>query len=438
MEKFTKHGLLPFALFFALACAMLSLTSNAQSVAEKTTQQKPFGSSLKQNKAGAAGQNDGAANEKSGGKSDEDSPQSGDAIRVETLLAVSDVSVTDASGTRYITGLGKDDFSVTEDGRAQQIATLADEGACLPRSIVLILDRSQSQLPYLDASIEAAKKLVGQLTRTDEMAIVTDDVQLVADFTKDKKQLKATLDSLKKLTMNGFHSRSQQFSALLATLRELTGKKELPIIIFQTDGDEAGWLGGDAFINRSQARPKSYDIADIYAAAEKSRVKIYTVIPGDKLIGLSPEEIAERMRLIAEKRRRAQEKIPDMWEGHRRLPPLEESSAKSKQNSAAASARQAVIQRASMEHFINAFLHGHEAAAHVAELTGGWTSFLEKPEQAKDIYARILADIDHRYIIGYYPTNKARDGQLRKVHIEVRGHPEYIVHGREGYYIGVS
>lgn len=434
MEKFTKHGLLPFALFFALACAMLSLTSNAQSVAEKNTRQKTFGSSLKGNKADAAKQSGGAANETSGKEPGENSAQSGDAIRVETLLAVSDVSVTDRSGTRYITGLGKDDFIVTEDGRPQQIATLADDSACLPRSIVLILDRSQSQLLYLDASIEAAKKLVGQLTRTDEMAIVTDDVQLVADFTKDKKQLKATLDSLKKLTMNGFHSRSRQFSALLATLRELTDKKELPVIIFQTDGDEAGWLGGDTFISRSEARPKNYNLADVYAVAEKSRVKIYTVIPGDKLIGLSPEETAERMSLIREKSRRAQEKIPDMWEGHRRLPPLEESSQKSKQNSAAASARLTMMKQTMMR-FADLIVRGQESATHVAEITGGWTSFLERPEQAKDIYARILADINHRYVISYYPTNKERDGRLRKVHIEIRNHPEYIVHGREGYYI---
>lgn len=268
------------------------------------------------------------------------------------------------------------------------------------------------------------------------MAIVTDDVQLVADFTKDKKQLKATLDSLKKLSINGFHSRSLQFSALLATLRELTDKRELPIIIFQTDGDEVERLGGDAFIHRAQPSPKGYSMADVYAAAEKSRVKIYTVIPSDKLIGLSPEETAERMRLMNEKSRRAQEKYPDMWEGHRRLPPLAETSAKSgKQSTAANTSREAIIKQVMLKHFANFAVEGQEAAARVAELTGGWTSFLEKPEQAKDIYARILADIDHRYIIGYYPTNKARDGQLRKVHIEIRNHPEYIVHGREGYYI---
>jgi hypothetical protein len=84
--------------------------------------------------------------------------------------------------------------------------------------------------------------------------------------------------------------------------------------------------------------------------------------------------------------------------------------------------------------FMNTYVNNQEAAARVAELSGGWAEFLNSPERATAIYERILADINNRYIIGYYPTNKERDGKLRKVHIEVRNHPEYKVHGRESYY----
>jgi hypothetical protein len=59
---------------------------------------------------------------------------------------------------------------------------------------------------------------------------------------------------------------------------------------------------------------------------------------------------------------------------------------------------------------------------------------LDKPEQANEIYSRILADINHRYIISYYPTNQGQDGKLRRVRIEVRGHPDYVVQGRTSYY----
>jgi hypothetical protein len=84
--------------------------------------------------------------------------------------------------------------------------------------------------------------------------------------------------------------------------------------------------------------------------------------------------------------------------------------------------------------FTDRFARSQEAASRVSELTGGWTAYLEKPDQAASIYERILSDINHRYIIGYYPTNTARDGRLRRVRIEVRGRPEYMVHGRSSYY----
>ena len=125
-----------------------------------------------------------------------------DIVRVNTSLVSLDILVKDAGSSRYITGLTKDDFVIAEDNELQTVAslTIGDDAARLPRSIVLIFDRSQSQFAYLDASIEAAKALVNQLAPSDEMAIVTDDVELAIGFTKDKKKLKKTLDSLRKLS----------------------------------------------------------------------------------------------------------------------------------------------------------------------------------------------------------------------------------------------
>lgn len=70
----------------------------------------------------------------------------------------------------------------------------------------------------------------------------------------------------------------------------------------------------------------------------------------------------------------------------------------------------------------------------MAGLTGGWTEFLETPEQADAIYSRIFSDINQRYIVGYYPTNKERDGTSRKIDFQVKGHPEYQILGRRSYF----
>jgi VWFA-related protein len=276
-------------LIIALICAVSSSPITAQS----TEKSSPFGSSLK-----------GEAKERAGQKPIEDNlSQLEEIVRVNTSLVTLDILVKDGGGSRYITGLTKDDFVVTEDNQLQTVTslTVGDDAARLPRSIVLIFDRSQSQFAYLDASIEAAKALVNQLAPSDEMAIVTDDVELAIGFTKDKKKLKQTLDSLKKLSIQGYNTRSKQFSALLATLRELINNdRKRPIIIFQTDGDEAArW---------EQQRPAAYDLNTVYSEVEKSRVKIYTVIPNIRLINVPQEEIARRIELMGERGRLARAK----------------------------------------------------------------------------------------------------------------------------------
>jgi VWFA-related protein len=403
-----------------LACASLTLSFSiaAQIPTEKAPQ---FGSSLKRPKA--------EISEPTNRKNNPAGlPQPDDVIRVDTSLVSLDVTVADATG-HYITGLAREDFTVIEDNQAQTVSTLTlgDDSARLPRSIVLIFDRSDSELPYLEASIEAAKSLVNQLTPADEMAIVTDDIELATGFTKDKKKLKRTLDSLEKLTLTGFHTRSMQFSALLATLRELIDTRtKRAIIIFQTDGDEVGRL-----IPSAPQPQSNYDMDTVYLEVEKSHTKLYTVVPGEQLTGMSKDEVAKRVTLILEREQLARAKYKDMWYGYQRLPP------KAQNNSGSSPFPPDLLQQLREKMFKSACegrLQGQTAAAHVAELTGGWTSFLEKPEQANEIYGRILADINHRYILSYYPTNKEPDGKLRSVRIEVRGHPDYVVQGRTSYY----
>jgi hypothetical protein len=52
---------------------------------------------------------------------------------------------------------------------------------------------------------------------------------------------------------------------------------------------------------------------------------------------------------------------------------------------------------------------------------------LEKPGDADHIYSSIFSDINRRYIVGYYPTDKEDDGKRRKIDVTVRDHPDYVV-----------
>ncbi len=122
---------------------------------------------------------------------------------------------------------------------------------------------------------------------------------------------------------------------------------------------------------------RKFSLDDVYQAVEKSRASVYTVIP------TKPERGGNTWRMIQS------EELGMLERGW------------------------------------------HKAAAGAA--IGGWTAYLPKPEDATDIYRRILEDINSRYVTGYYPTNKIRDGKRRQVSISIKGHPEYSVSGRKSY-----
>jgi VWFA-related protein len=337
-------------------------------------------------------------------------------VRVETSLVVCDVLVMDKQG-QPVPGLTQSDFIVTENDNRQEIGifSLGDDTA-IPRSIVLIMDYSGSLSPYIQMTVDAAKELVDKLGPKDTMAIVTDDLSLLADFTRDRAELKQKLESLKEkakeeAARRGWYSgHSLQFSALLATLREMFDNEDIsPIIIFQTDGDELEILPPvPEPYYASIARP--FSLKDVYAEVERSRATIYSVIPGVRFAGLSEHQQLNQAKeyLRTNNQNNNDKAFSRMWE----------------RGSLSGLARGVIERR----------LRRQLAVAAVAELTGGRTEFLEQPSQAAEIYSRILSGINRRYVVGYYPTNEGQDGKLRTVRVEIRGHPEYTVWGRKSYY----
>ena len=379
---------------------------------------KAFGSSLDRLKWDPEKQ---AAVEIKDSSEKRDAEDEEDVIRVETRLVVSEVLVLDQRG-RAVEGLTQNDFIVTEDGQPEEIAhfSLGDD-ADVGRSIVLIFDYSISMSPYIELSTAAAHKLVSQLGPKDRMAIVTDDVQLLVDFTGDKSQLANALDWLAKKAKFDHFGKSAQFSALLATFREMFDNEDIrPIVIFQTDGDQIGLMQPvDAQLARNpwmRDKVVQFSLNDVNSIVEKSRrATIYTVIPNLQLTGLPPDEQTRRADLMIKNEvltgyQRSLKNDPNLPPP----PPLKNTP----QALASYTAHRLKMQ---------------QAAEGVADLTGGQTFFLEQPDQAGDIYSRILSDVNRRYVIGYYPTNKATDGKRRKVAIELRNHPDYIVQGRKSY-----
>jgi VWFA-related protein len=392
-----------------LNCAPLILLSAiifyAQTPEPTATPAREFGWSLKEEPAKKPQTQKGeTVAQVSANKEDDE-----DIIRVETNLVVNDVYVTDRQG-RVITGLKKEDFVVREDGRPQTIETFAlGDDVVIPRSIVLVMDYSVSQLPYIVTSVEAAKSLVDQLNPRDKMALVTDDIELLTGFTQDKNLLKDKLEYLKQKALTGQVGKSEQYSALYAVLNEIFSDADVrPIVFFQTDGDEDYALKKSGILSDASLPERKFSYEDVLTAAERARSTIYAIAPGANYNGISDSQQLDKAKKDDEMKRNSYAQIG------RVVPPKMDSGL--------------------LASSVKATLRRQEYLDRLAKSTGGWLSNLETPEQANEIYAKILDEINRRYVIGYYPTNETRDGKRRTVRIDVKNHPEYVVSGRKTYF----
>jgi Ca-activated chloride channel family protein len=63
--------------------------------------------------------------------------------------------------------------------------------------------------------------------------------------------------------------------------------------------------------------------------------------------------------------------------------------------------------------------------------TGGRTFFTDKIDQLRGVFADLLNELSHQYLLAYYPTNTTRDDHWRRIKIDVDGHDQ--VRTRQGY-----
>lgn len=76
----------------------------------------------------------------------------------------------------------------------------------------------------------------------------------------------------------------------------------------------------------------------------------------------------------------------------------------------------------------------------IARLTGGRAAFPASMKELDPMYAAIAGEIQGQYVLGYVPTNAARDGKWRKVEIKLKrpSAEKLQLRTREGYFAPVK
>lgn len=182
----------------------------------------------------------------------------------------------------FVRGLTKDDFTVLDDGKPQEIVSFSAEAQAI--SVSLILDTSSSMASALPRLFAAAGVFLDQL-RPDDRAMLGTLVYQSPSFTADKARLRTALD------LAPPDPGSPVFGALDRALTSLKSETNRPVIVIYTDGKNAEI----AVRNQGRApigRPATAEM--VATRVEREGVMVYAIgFEGVKLTNVM-KSIAQR------------------------------------------------------------------------------------------------------------------------------------------------
>ncbi len=183
-------------------------------------------------------------------------------IRVESRLVNVALNVLDEHGTP-VGGLTKEDFELSEDGKAQHIAIFEKESST-PLGIVLALDASESVLSDANLERQAAKGFLKDLVRSQDrvdLMSFSDSVDEVVSFTNDIRAIDSGIGHIQRGASTALYDAIFLASQRLTEVPPVAGERRVVVLI--TDGENT-------------ARHGSYDAA--LEQAERAGAMIYSLI----------------------------------------------------------------------------------------------------------------------------------------------------------------
>jgi Ca-activated chloride channel homolog len=177
-------------------------------------------------------------------------------LKVDVDLVLATVTVTDRNG-RFVTGLEKENFKISEDKVAQDIAYFSSED--IPLSVGIILDVSGSMKDKLKTAVEAAITFMKGGSPDDEYFLVefSDKPTEVFDFTSDISRIQS------RFMFSKAKGRTALYDAVyrgLTKLEDSNNQKRALLLI--TDGED----------NRSR-----YTFSNVREFVKEKDVQMYAI-----------------------------------------------------------------------------------------------------------------------------------------------------------------
>jgi len=343
-----------------------------------------------------------------------DEVDEGDVVRVDTQLVSVPAVVTDSAG-HPVSGLRPENFRLIEDGQPQTIANFGTTET--PFEIALLLDTSGSTRDDVALIRAAANSFIAALRPGDRVGVVAFNqaqtvaqpiaaVEVLTPLTGDREALKNAIenlgasqgtpyyDALERIADNIFHDPPSE---------EVRGRRA---VVALTDGVDSSSNSdfATAKMKLSRAGVACYFIQ--VNTEDFVEDRLMKDCSDDGQLALSQRQI-QRYREIFYPKAKA-----DNFNSFCQMGPFERMSI-------------------SRELYNLARREMNE----LARVSGGRSFVAATLADARAAFAKVAEDIGTQYSLGYYPTNKARDGKYRSIKLEVRGlKDKAVIRARDGYY----
>src|SRR6266571_3795255 len=388
-------------------CALLWLAPLiAQQDQQSANQQRP-------RKVGSTSSNVNTQQTNQPQKSSAEEVSEGDVVRVETQLVTVPAVVTDRTG-HPLTALRAENFVVFEDGKAERVTNFATTEA--PFEIALLLDTSGSTREELGLIRDAANAFINALRPGDRVAVIAFNnapgngaplavVEVLAPVTDDRNALRRAIENLG--TSNG----TPFYDALGRVADQLFRQPPRPEI-----------RGRRAVVALTDGHDSTSD-----SGYEDARAKLLRSGVASYFIQVSTEDYVED-RLLKDCRDDGRLTLSaKQLERFRQL-----FVPTAQKEDYADFCRLGQFERMDISRRLYNLARGE--MAEMAHATGGKNFSAASLQEARAAFAEVANEIGTQYSLGYYPSNKTRDGRFRQIKVEMRGVKDASVRAREGYY----
>lgn len=368
-------------------------------------------------------------------------------VKTDTNLVTVPIIAVNSDGI-YVPDLSKTEFGVEEDGVKQEVSFFAT--VTEPFHVVLMLDTSASTREKLRAIRAAAISFVDQLQTGDKVKVISfdDQVRDHNEFTGDRSLLRSAINRTEpgqgtkmydafELALNSirsiqgrkaivlfsdgvdWHSDNASFDGTIRSLEEegvivypirYETRAETERLARQQQDEMMPELPTRGVINR----PAPGTTAPTFPSDDQSTVPTAGQTKTSGPFGLPPASEILRRRREAERERAEREGGYPRTDG----PPSAESRYPGDRGSNAPASTRKGAEDESIKSMLDlAYSKADSYLIALADKSGGRLLRADTLASLPDAFAQIAAELRTQYAIGYYPTNKDRNGTFRKIKV---------------------